>query len=85
MNETRKQYLTMLICGETDDPGERGHWSSPEHVKQQVDAAVAKERQRCAKICEQVYQDHGECPELAVYCAERILASIYVHEVTNND
>jgi len=48
------QYLTMTICDTTADPSERGHWSSPDHVRQMVAAAVAVERERCARICERV-------------------------------
>ncbi len=41
------QYLTMTITGEDSDPAERGHWSSPDHVRMTVAAAVAVERERC--------------------------------------
>ena len=40
-----------------------------------LDAAVAAERERCAKVCEAVHADTAECPELALYCAERIRAA----------
>ncbi len=33
---------------------------------------VAAERERCAKLCEEVHADTSECPELALHCAARI-------------
>lgn len=41
-------------------------------VRQAIDAAVAAERERCAKLCEEVHADTSECPELALHCAARI-------------
>ena len=35
-------------------------------------AAVAMERERCAKVCERVNDSTGECPELALHCAAAI-------------
>lgn len=29
-------------------------------------------RERCAKDCEAVGREHGECPEMATYCADRV-------------
>lgn len=43
------QYQTMTICGTSDDPAERGHWSSPAHVQWRIDKAVAEERERWKK------------------------------------
>lgn len=34
--------------------------------------AQAAERERCAKLCEEVHADTSECPELALHCAARI-------------
>lgn len=34
--------------------------------------AVAAERERCAKLCEQEHSESGEHPEMALHCAERI-------------
>jgi hypothetical protein len=42
------------------------------HREAYAKAAVAAERDRRAKLCEAVHADTGECPELALYCAERI-------------
>ncbi len=41
-------------------------------ARQAIDAAVAAERERCAKLCEEVHADTSECPELALHCAARI-------------
>ena len=38
-------------------------------ARQAIDAAVAAERERCAKLCEEVHADTSECPELALHCA----------------
>ena len=32
------------------------------------------ERERCARVCMAVHADTGECPEMALYCADRIRA-----------
>jgi hypothetical protein len=37
-----------------------------------IEAVEAAERERCAKLCEAVHADTAECPELALYCAERV-------------
>ena len=37
-------------------------------------AAVAAEREACAKVCEFEQQDRSECPEMAQYCADAIRA-----------
>jgi len=34
--------------------------------------AIAAERERCAKLCEQEHRESGEHPEMALHCAERI-------------
>ena len=70
--QRKGQYLTMTICGTTDDPAENGHWSSPERVQWRIDKAVAAERERCAGLCEQEHAESGEHPEMALHCAERI-------------
>lgn len=44
-------------------------------ARQAIDAAVAAERERCAKLCEEVHADTSECPELALHCAARIRAA----------
>ena len=54
------QYLTMTICGTKDDPAECGHWSSPAHVQWRIDKAVTEDRERCAKLVEQVADDCDE-------------------------
>ena len=41
-------------------------------ARQAIDAAVAAERERCAKLCEEVHADTSECPELALHCAAQI-------------
>ena len=38
----------------------------------QVAELLAAERERCAKLCEEVHADTSECPELALHCAARI-------------
>ncbi len=35
-------------------------------------AVQAAERERCAKLCEEVHADTSECQEMALYCAARI-------------
>ena len=60
--QRKGQYLTMTICGTTDDPAECGHWSSPERVQQRIAKAVAEERERCAKVCE-AFDDEGGAGE----------------------
>jgi hypothetical protein len=30
------------------------------------------ERERCAKLCEEINTDNGECPKVAIFCAKRI-------------
>lgn len=42
------------------------------YTRAHIDAAVASERERCAKLCEEVHADTSECPELALHCAARI-------------
>lgn len=37
-----------------------------------VEAVQAAERERCAKVCEEVHADTSECPEMALHCAARI-------------
>lgn len=41
-------------------------------LRSERDAAVAAERERCAKLCEQEHRESGEHPEMALHCAERI-------------
>jgi hypothetical protein len=41
-------------------------------IRALVDATRAAERERCAKLCEEVHTDTSECPEMALYCAARI-------------
>lgn len=36
------------------------------------DFAMAWERERCAKVCEEMHRTTGECPEMALYCADAI-------------
>ena len=55
----------------TVDPGEAQEWRDEGHAVVEL-GDVAAERERCAKVCEAVHADTGECPEMALYCAERI-------------
>ena len=41
-----------------------------------VHAAVAAEHERCAKLCELLSSEHGECPEMAQYYADAIRAGL---------
>ena len=34
--------------------------------------AMTMTRERCARLCEEVHADTGECPEMALHCAARI-------------
>ena len=50
-------------------PHTPGCWAA---VAAAYDAGLAAERERCAKLCEEVHADTSECPELALHCAARI-------------
>ena len=51
-------------------PGPHGY--SKEQMRTYAAQEVAAERERCAKLCEEVHADTSECPELALHCAARI-------------
>ena len=60
------QYQTMTICGTSDDPAERGHWSSPAHVQWRIDKAVAEERERwklVRNLLARIHRDGGHYVE----------------------
>ena len=57
--QRKGQYLTMTICGTTDDPAENGHWSSPERVQWRIDKAVAAERELCAVALQMLGMDEA--------------------------
>jgi hypothetical protein len=42
------------------------------YAQEYARAAVLAERERCARVCEEVNATTGECPEMAVYCAATI-------------
>lgn len=47
-------------------------WIQANFAVSLVRNGIASERERCAKLCEQVHADTGECPEMAMHCADRI-------------
>lgn len=64
------------LCVLTDKYGKAGiFWyddGAMAFVRAIEKVAVAAEREACAKACEDVDATHGECPELARYCAAEI-------------
>ena len=55
------QANTMLICGgQYVDKSECGHWESPTLIQKRIAAAVAAERERCAKAFETEVESWGE-------------------------
>lgn len=48
------------------------HFDMPVNFNETIDKIRSEERERCAKICERVGTEIGECPEAYQYCADAI-------------
>lgn len=63
---TQKQIDDILHASREANEG-------PTQLARRIEsAAVAAERERCAKLCEREHAESGEHPEMALHCAERI-------------
>ena len=75
-----EQALDALTCsGDNDDPGHRcshcdDYVDRNSVVRQALRAAIEQNRaqRRCAKVCEELHCEINECPEMALYCADKI-------------